>query len=335
MGLVFSGSLFGLLFVIQSRKTGARLLMYFGLGTICYSLIWLGNLLDFLSIISSGDNIDNSNGIIGVISLIWVVPLTGFWMYLYGELLYPDKNWYIIFILMVIAIIFAMFLLMDPLGSIDYIYPRSPGENLIEDNPNDSSPVGVFYYILLICFLGAGGFGTLIKGIKSEGILKKKMFLLSLGNFLIGILGVIDNLLRPGFTLIIIRISLNGSYWIIYLGLREESLEKPKIQKEIKVEGELFRISSIKREGITEEEVSLYRDQAICLVCKGKIDGFSYLCGNCKGLYCAKCVNALIKLENVCWVCERQIDKSKPVKLPEKEKEVEIEVEPQKRGDKI
>ncbi len=53
-------------------------------------------------------------------------------------------------------------------------------------------------------------------------------------------------------------------------------------------------------ERVTEEEVSLYRDQAVCLVCKGKVRGFSFICQNCKALYCDKCVRTLIKIENMC-----------------------------------
>ena len=33
-----------------------------------------------------------------------------------------------------------------------------------------------------------------------------------------------------------------------------------------------------------------------------------------KSLYCLKCSNTLVTLENACWVCEEPIDPSKPVK---------------------
>lgn len=81
-----------------------------------------------------------------------------------------------------------------------------------------------------------------------------------------------------------------------------------------------------KPKSLTEEEVSLYRDKAVCLVCKGKIDGISYICGNCRALYCEKCLKALIDLENMCWACDSPLDKSKPVKkLEEQEEEVKKE----------
>jgi len=74
---------------------------------------------------------------------------------------------------------------------------------------------------------------------------------------------------------------------------------------------------------ITEEEVSIYRDKAICLVCKGVVANFSYICSNCKALYCNKCVKALMDMENVCWACDSQLDENKPIKKKEVVKEIE------------
>jgi hypothetical protein len=84
---------------------------------------------------------------------------------------------------------------------------------------------------------------------------------------------------------------------------------------------------------ITEEEVKFYREQTICLVCKGKLGRFDvYLCPDCGGLYCKNCALALAQIENVCWVCDEPIDESKPIKLTdEKEKETLIEAEIHKK----
>lgn len=79
---------------------------------------------------------------------------------------------------------------------------------------------------------------------------------------------------------------------------------------------------------ITEQEVTLYRDQAVCLVCKGKVAEFSYICRNCKALYCQKCVRAIIEMENACWACDTALDESKPVKI-QKKAETQVEIEPE------
>ena len=65
----------------------------------------------------------------------------------------------------------------------------------------------------------------------------------------------------------------------------------------------------------TEEAISNYRKEKVCLVCKRKLAGFnSFICPNCDTLYCGKCAEAMSLLENTCWVCNEPIDTSKPVK---------------------
>ena len=107
-----------------------------------------------------------------------------------------------------------------------------------------------------------------------------------------------------------------------YYGLREEPEKIKKIEpkKEVKVEESLFRISK-RPEHITEEEIMFHKEQEICLVCKGNVGGFSFICIDCGTFYCQNCANSLINLENVCWVCNTPIDPSKPSKPYEKEDE--------------
>lgn len=61
---------------------------------------------------------------------------------------------------------------------------------------------------------------------------------------------------------------------------------------------------------ITIEEVQLYREKGLCLVCKGKIGGLNYVCPKCNALYCLKCLDVLTNLENECWVCETTFQRS-------------------------
>jgi hypothetical protein len=70
---------------------------------------------------------------------------------------------------------------------------------------------------------------------------------------------------------------------------------------------------------ITEEKVSISKEKKICLVCKGDVLRFSYIC-ECGAIYCENCARAVSNLENVCWACETPIDYSKPVKAIEEEK---------------
>ncbi len=71
---------------------------------------------------------------------------------------------------------------------------------------------------------------------------------------------------------------------------------------------------------IIEDKVAIHKEKKICLVCRGEVFGFSYIC-KCGANYCENCARALSNLENVCWFCEVPIDYSKPVKPFKDERE--------------
>ena len=82
----------------------------------------------------------------------------------------------------------------------------------------------------------------------------------------------------------------------------------------MKIEESLFRLTKRPAQ-ITEEEVTYYKEQKICMICKGKVSGFNiFLCPNCETIYHEECARALGDAENACWVCNKPIDKSKPSK---------------------
>jgi len=79
---------------------------------------------------------------------------------------------------------------------------------------------------------------------------------------------------------------------------------------------ELIRVQKSTKAQVYEKKVTVYKERKQCLVCLGDIEGFeNYICPNCDSIYCKKCANALIEIENVCWSCESPIDKAKPVKF--------------------
>ncbi|MFW9943201.1 MAG: hypothetical protein ACFFFT_19345 [Candidatus Thorarchaeota archaeon] len=81
-----------------------------------------------------------------------------------------------------------------------------------------------------------------------------------------------------------------------------------------------FRKKIMKMERVAEEEVTVYKDSKTCVVCKGSAGGFNiYVCPTCNSIYCRKCAQAVVEIENICWTCESLIDKSKPSKPFEKE----------------
>jgi hypothetical protein len=75
---------------------------------------------------------------------------------------------------------------------------------------------------------------------------------------------------------------------------------------------------------VSEEKIAVSKEKKICLVCKGEVIGFSYIC-KCGANYCENCARALTNLENVCWACELPIDYSKPSK-PYKEEKARVQI---------
>jgi len=71
---------------------------------------------------------------------------------------------------------------------------------------------------------------------------------------------------------------------------------------------------------VSEEKITVSKEKKICLVCRGEVLKFSYIC-ECGVIYCENCARALTNLENVCWACEVPIDSLKPVKQFKEEAE--------------
>lgn len=322
MGIFIFGCSFGLYFMYQGRKTNVKLLFYMGLGILFNGLWYWGNFWESLSILITGENFDNVSGINvpyelqAIMSFIWVPLTIIFVVYVGGELLIPKRKWYIVGFIIFLTLVWELFLFLDPLGSISIYVPTLPGEDLVDEDFIINSLlyfIGFLFSLTSLLFLGIG---YLIKSIKSTDILRKKYFYLAIGFILNPMFGMIEGSGIIGVGLFLVRIGMSFTFLLYYLGLREEPA-KIKIvptEKEVKIEDSIFRIAK-KPAQITEEEVTYYREQKICLVCKGKAGGFNtYICTGCDALYCENCARALSSMENVCWACNEPIDKEKPSK---------------------
>jgi len=221
-GVVIFGIIFGLFFLYKSRKSGARILAYLGLVNILAGLMYLGVFTDFLVVLATENNLDNSTGLVGILSYIWFAPVMIIALYIGAELLVPDKKWYLMLIIFILSAIFEVFFFLDPMGTFNFVDPVNPGETLIDYNVNMLTPAGITMAILLLTVLIVLGFGFLIKGIKSGGDLKKNFFLLSMGSICFCIFGLLEGLIAPELILmvIIVRIGFLTSFWLMYYGLK-------------------------------------------------------------------------------------------------------------------
>jgi len=196
------------------------LLLYLGLTYFFAGLIYFGDFLDFITILLTGTNVDNSSGFIGVLNWMWFPGVAIFAMYIGAEILTPEKKWYIVGIYIILGIIFDLFLFLDPAGSVTYANPTVPGEDLINDNLVEDSVVYFLALIFLLSIIVFLGFGFLIRGIQTKGSIRKKFIYLSIGAFVYTTGGILDGLFSPGIILIFIRSAMIGSSALFYLGLR-------------------------------------------------------------------------------------------------------------------
>ena len=219
-GVVISGCIVGLFFIYKAKKLEANLLFYLGILGILAGLAFLGVFLDFVIVILTSKNMDNTYGMVGLLSYIWIAPLIVLAIHIGAKLMIPKKKWIITSIYLVLMVIFELLLFLNPLGSFNFNEPKKSGEALIDYNLVLTSPAG----FLMIIFIGSIviflGIGFLIKGIQSTGELRRKFFYLSTGIFLYAIFGLFESLTEPGFALIMIRIGYISGLLFMYFGLK-------------------------------------------------------------------------------------------------------------------
>lgn len=322
VGIFAFGGVLGIFFIYQSRKTNAKLLMYLSILLLFSIVTYWGVCFDFFTLLISDTILFPQGSTVEDIRnfSVWMwgglIPLLG--IYIGTTLLVPHKKWYFLSIVLILISFFEIFLILDVSGTIETIYEHEiPLGRFI---PGTIAHIIIMILIFSVLIFNVGGFSY--KTIQSTGIIRKKFFLLSVGFFFFIVFLSIEGLFSVITILIFTRIGLIISYWIIYLGLREEP-EKPQenIKKEIKVESDLFRLIQNRPSDITEEEVSISKEKKICLVCKGKVGGFSFICDECGSFYCENCAKVMINLENICWACNTPIDPTKPSKPYENDKE--------------
>ena len=92
-------------------------------------------------------------------------------------------------------------------------------------------------------------------------------------------------------TLIVILIGIIAAVAITGLVIVRKSTNKLRER-----DAELESLKS-QREQITEDDITISKEKHLCLVHKGPIEGYSYICPSCGAYYCAKCVEALKEAE--------------------------------------
>jgi hypothetical protein len=309
---VIWGLIWGIFLIYQGKKSHVKFLIYWGIYTIGTYITFIGTAIDFMTILITGQNM---NGIL-YIFLVWAPSgiVRVFFIIVVVELLAPKFKWWWVSNCLIGVTFSQLHLFLNPLGSVKLEFPLIPGEEIIYDTL--LGPLGNAGAFLIMVSIFLGGFGLIYKGIQSRGIIRKKYFYIATAIFLLYVPTLFDALLdNPISVVVIISIIELFSPGLSYLGLRKEpEKRKKKIKEDVKIKDSFFRVTQ-RPDQITEEEVTYYREQKICLMCKGKVGGFNtYICTSCEALYHEDCARTLSDLENACWVCNQPIDETKPTK---------------------
>jgi len=222
-GVVIFGFIFGGFFLYKARKSGAKILTILGIVNILAGLMYLGVFTDFLVVLATETNLDNTYGLVGILSYIWFAPVMILALYIGAELLIPKRKWFLITITIVICVVFEILFFLDPMGTFNFIPPPGPGELLIDYNVNMFTPAGIIMAILLLLVLMILGVGFLIKSFQSTGVLRKKFLFLSLGAICFCTFGLLEGLTAPGdiAMVIFVRAGYLISFWLMYYGLKD------------------------------------------------------------------------------------------------------------------
>ena len=220
-GVVIFGFIFGFFFLYKARKSSAKILTILGIVNILAGLMYLGVFVDFLVVLATENNLDNTYGLVGILSYIWFAPVVILALYIGAELLIPKRKWYLMIVIIIICVVFEILFFMDPMGTFNFVDPLFQGELLIDYNVNMFTPAGIIMAIMLLTILIVLGLGFLIKSFQSTGVLKKKFLFLSFGSICFCIFGLLEGLTELGLIVIFVRIGYLSSFWLMYYGLKD------------------------------------------------------------------------------------------------------------------
>ncbi|MGQ4872720.1 MAG: hypothetical protein ACP6IY_01475 [Promethearchaeia archaeon] len=218
--VVILGILFGIFFYYEGYKKNAKLLK-----KLCYvsafaGLLYLGVLVDFISLLFTGKNFPNEFGQVALLSYIWFPLVMVVAINLASQIQFEEKTKYFMIPYIILGIIFYILIFIDPLGSFYFGFYENESIKLIDYNINMTSIAGIFLLIMLAPVIIAFAGGLIYHAMKTTGVLRKKFLIMALGAFFYGVFGSLEGFTQPGVMVIIVRIGYLSSFWIIYYGLK-------------------------------------------------------------------------------------------------------------------
>ncbi len=220
--IVAFGTIVSIIILGVSRKIKAELLPYGAIMAFFASLLWLAPTTDFLTIVATGHNMDNSigNGLYGLLSYMWVAPALITALYLGAKLLVPEKKKAVLIIYCILGVAFEIFLFFDTKNSFIFTMPPHAGETLIDARFNYANLTFYFIAIFLVSVLAINVMGSLWRAKNSAGSIRTRFSLLALVFGLFVVVAVFDAMLSIAWILAIARMAMIACVLLIYKVLK-------------------------------------------------------------------------------------------------------------------
>jgi hypothetical protein len=229
----------GLIFIYKSRKMKVSLLTYSGFMIVFAGLMFLGPIVDFITILITGYNFDNSSDLFGIFSYVWTAPLVITAIFIGTELVIPDHKRLLLFIVLILSIVFEVYIWVDPANQ--FLYTTPNGTTIIDSFFIFGSVAFIIILFFIASILIINGIGILVKGLKSKGLIRRKYILLSISFDSYIISAIADTVTAHFLPVILARILMISSPLLLYFGLKgtqkekKKKIRKPPSAKEMKL----------------------------------------------------------------------------------------------------
>ena len=210
----------------KAYKMNAKFLQLGAIMSIFAVLFWLGPTIDFLTVIFTKNNLDNSAGLYGLLSYMWVPPALITGLYLGSVILAPKSKKIILIVYSVIGIIFELLLFLDTTNAFIFTDPLPPspdfvsGTRLIDSRFNPRHPIFFLIAFFLISLVALNAVGSIRQAVKSPGVIRKKSMSLAIVFLLFPIVAIIDAYIPAGPILFVSRSGMIFIAIFMYFALK-------------------------------------------------------------------------------------------------------------------
>ncbi|MFX1393455.1 MAG: hypothetical protein ACFFAH_07760 [Promethearchaeota archaeon] len=189
--IILLATFLGILFLYFGKKSNRKLFSIAGLMMFFVVCLWLGPFLDFLLVLLTGRNLRPIE-LSGYLSYIWFAPVIIVVAYIIGDLIAPEKKWYMTNIFGIFGYMFVILLFLDTTNTFEEIVVNKPGEDLINVSFNQQSLAFIIITVILISALIILGIGYAIKSKQTNGGSRIFLIVLSIIINVFIIVGVLD-----------------------------------------------------------------------------------------------------------------------------------------------